>query len=40
MQTVLDLSARFDYEYWLKTEIRRNRAIFELEDIYDRLPPI
>jgi LuxR family transcriptional regulator, maltose regulon positive regulatory protein len=39
MQVVLDLSARFDYEYWLKTEVRRNRAIFELEDIYDRLPP-
>ncbi len=39
MQRVLDLSARFDYEYWLKTEIRRNRGIFEYEDIYDKLAP-
>lgn len=39
MQRVLDLSARFDYEYWLKTVIRRNPAIFEYEDVLDRLPP-
>lgn len=39
VQRVLDLSARFDYEYWLKTEIRRNRAIFEYEDILEKLPP-
>ncbi len=36
---VLDLSARFDYEYWLKTEIRRNRGLFEYEDILEKLPP-
>lgn len=34
----LDLSARFDYEYWLRGEIRRNPAIFASEEIYDRLP--
>jgi ATP/maltotriose-dependent transcriptional regulator MalT/DNA-binding SARP family transcriptional activator len=39
VQRVLDLSARFDYEYWLKNEIRRNRAIFEHEDILEKLPP-
>ncbi len=36
---VMDLSARFDYEYWLKGEIRRNRGIFENEDLLERLPP-
>ena len=34
----LDLSNRFDYEYWLRREIRRNPAIFGHEDIADRLP--
>lgn len=35
---VLDLSARFDYEFWLRGEIRRNPAIFRHEDIFERLP--
>lgn len=39
VQRVLDLSARYDYEYWLKGEIRRNRTIFEYEDILEKLPP-
>ncbi|MBP9663564.1 MAG: hypothetical protein KBD94_03020 [Pyrinomonadaceae bacterium] len=39
VQKVLDLSARFDYEYWLLKEIRRNPKLFEFEDIYERLPP-
>ena len=39
VQRVLDLSARFDYEYWLKNEIRRNRGLFEYEDILEKLPP-
>ena len=39
VQRLLDLSARFDYEYWLRQEIRRNRAIFEYEDIREKLPP-
>lgn len=34
----LDLSARFDYEYWLRREIRRNPGIFGEEEIFDRLP--
>ena len=39
LQRALDLSSRFDYEYWLKSEIRRNPAIFEHEDVLERLPP-
>ena len=39
VQRALDLSARFDYDYWLRQEIRRNKAIFEYEDIFEKLPP-
>ena len=39
VQRVLDLSARFDYEYWLKNEIHKNRGVFEYEDIQEKLPP-
>src|SRR5690349_1546550 len=38
VRRALDLSNRFDYEYWLRREIRRNPAIFGHEDIADRLP--
>jgi DNA-binding SARP family transcriptional activator/tetratricopeptide (TPR) repeat protein len=38
VRRALDLSNRFDYEYWLRGEIRRNPAIFGHEDIADRLP--
>jgi DNA-binding SARP family transcriptional activator/Tfp pilus assembly protein PilF len=38
IQRTLDLSARFDYDYWLRTEIRRNPRIFAIEEIADRLP--
>jgi DNA-binding SARP family transcriptional activator/tetratricopeptide (TPR) repeat protein len=38
LQRVLDLSARFDYDYWLRGEIRRIPAMFSHEDIVDRLP--
>jgi ATP/maltotriose-dependent transcriptional regulator MalT/DNA-binding SARP family transcriptional activator len=38
VRRALDLSNRFDYEYWLRSEIRRNPAIFGHEDIVDRLP--
>jgi len=34
----LDLSSRFDYEYWLRREIRRNPGIFGHEEIFERLP--
>lgn len=39
VQRALDLSARFDYDYWLRSEIRRLPEIFDNEDIADRLPP-
>jgi LuxR family transcriptional regulator, maltose regulon positive regulatory protein len=35
---VLDLSARFDYDFWLRREIRRNPAIFSIDEIAERLP--
>ena len=35
---VLDLSARFDYDYWLRQQIRRRPDIFKIEDIAERLP--
>ncbi|HSE18833.1 MAG TPA: tetratricopeptide repeat protein, partial [Pyrinomonadaceae bacterium] len=38
VRRALDLSNRFDYEYWLRGEIQRNPAIFGHEDIVDRLP--
>jgi hypothetical protein len=38
LQRVLDLSARFDYEYWLRTEMRRNPEIFKIDEILERLP--
>jgi LuxR family maltose regulon positive regulatory protein len=36
---VLDLSARFDYDYWLRGEIRRAPELFRDEEIAERLPP-
>ena len=38
MQRVLDLSARFDYEFWLKKEIERNPQMFGDEDVFEKLP--
>ncbi len=38
LQRVLDLSARFDYDYWLRTEMRKNPEIFKIEEILERLP--
>lgn len=38
LQRVLDISARFDYEYWLKSEIAKHPKIFSHEDIFERLP--
>ena len=35
---VLDLSARYDYDYWLRREMRRISALFAIDDIADRLP--
>ncbi len=39
VQRALDLSARFDYDYWLRCEIRRSPRIFSIEEIVERLPP-
>jgi LuxR family maltose regulon positive regulatory protein len=38
LQRVLDISARFDYEYWLKGEISKHQKLFSHEDIFERLP--
>ena len=38
LQRALDLSARFDYEYWLRGEIRRNPRLFSDEEVIEKLP--
>jgi len=38
VRRALDLSARYDYDYWLRGEIRRNPNIFGIEEIAERLP--
>jgi LuxR family maltose regulon positive regulatory protein len=38
VQRALDLSARFDYEYWLRGEIKRSPELFSVEEVFDRLP--
>lgn len=38
LQRALDLSARFDYDYWLRGEIRRNPQMFGEDEIAERLP--
>ncbi len=38
VRRALDLSARFDYEYWLRREIRLHSEIFGNEEIFERLP--
>lgn len=35
---VLDLSARYDYDFWLRREMRRNPALFAIDDVAERLP--
>ncbi|HEX8197072.1 MAG TPA: BTAD domain-containing putative transcriptional regulator [Pyrinomonadaceae bacterium] len=34
----LDLAARFDYEYWLRSEIERYPTLFADEDVIEHLP--
>jgi len=34
----LDLSIRFDYDYWIRRQIRRRPEIFRIEEIAERLP--
>lgn len=38
IQRALDLAARFDYEYWLREEIRRNPQMFADEAVIEKLP--
>jgi len=38
LRRTLDLAARYDYEYWLKQEVRRNPALFSAEEAIDLLP--
>ncbi|NNE66085.1 MAG: tetratricopeptide repeat protein [Pyrinomonadaceae bacterium] len=38
LQRALDLTARFDYEYWLKTQLQKNPEFFSDEDIMELLP--
>ena len=35
---LLDLSARLDYDFWLRREIRRNPALFSIDEVAERLP--
>jgi DNA-binding SARP family transcriptional activator len=38
LQRALDLAARFDYEHWLRGEIRRNPRLFADEEVIEKLP--
>lgn len=38
IQRALDLAARFDYEYFLREEIKRNPALFSEEEVIEKLP--
>jgi ATP/maltotriose-dependent transcriptional regulator MalT/DNA-binding SARP family transcriptional activator len=38
LQRTLDLTARYDYEHWLRTEIRKIPKMFADEDVAEKLP--
>ncbi len=38
LQRTLDLTARLDYEYWLKTEIQKHPKFFADEDVLEKIP--
>ncbi len=38
LQRTLDLTARLDYEYWLKTQIQKDLKFFNDEDVIEKLP--
>jgi DNA-binding SARP family transcriptional activator len=38
LQRALDLTARFDYEHWLRGEIRQNPSLFSDEEVIEKLP--
>ncbi len=39
MRRVLDLAARYDYEYWLQRQVAAHPQLFLMPDVYDLLPP-
>jgi LuxR family maltose regulon positive regulatory protein len=39
LRRVLDLAARYDYEYWLEREVARNPSLFSLPEAAELLPP-
>jgi ATP/maltotriose-dependent transcriptional regulator MalT/DNA-binding SARP family transcriptional activator len=38
VQRAMDLSARFDYDHWLRGEMRRVPGLFLVEEVFERLP--
>ena len=38
VQRALDLAARFDYEYWLREQIKQNPVLFYDEEVIELLP--
>ena len=38
LQRTLDLTARFDYEHWLRGEVRKKPKMFADEDVLEKLP--
>jgi len=38
LKHALDLSVRFDYDYWIRRQIRRKPELFAIEEIAERLP--
>ncbi|MDQ3800471.1 MAG: tetratricopeptide repeat protein, partial [Acidobacteriota bacterium] len=38
LQRTLDLTARYDYEFWLRLEIRKNPKMFADEEVMEKLP--
>jgi DNA-binding SARP family transcriptional activator len=38
LQRALDLTARFDYEHWLRGEIQQNPKLFADEEVLEKLP--
>lgn len=38
LQRALDLTARFDYEHWLRSEVKKNQKFFSDEEVIEKLP--
>lgn len=39
LQRALDLTARFDYEHWLRGEIKNHPRLFSDEEVIEKIPP-